>query len=415
MPDDWSFHTTLENFGIIVTALGTIVQIVISILHEGKSSQNFPEPLERAGSPQKSSRRISWRWLSGGLAFLGLCVLFVALFIFPEKVPLVVVGSGNVESYLMDKVPEFRKLNPVMIDVGSGAGFDLLLKAAEFGNVSLTAKNAGVVVALSSAGDEDFVKTISDLDRAAGPDNEWLSVHIADPPLAFMYTTTSNIRKQVDQSTVDGFEYNFISCSNLLRFYKSPISPGEVRAISEPRTGTLENTLKGCNWKQFPTSASDENGAVSVTHPVHFLEEVPDNEVYSDLRSWAPAYRGDPAESTGKSTKKQPDQILTDLNQRHLNMAVVCSDIYKPESCAKAAFVVVVKVQKAGKGKYKIPTKSACELVEALSGKVHGCEFSTDDARKLNNNTNGYQLWRIESVESERNKTTLPAHFKFGG
>lgn len=178
MNDEWSRHAVLQDLGLLVTAVSGILSIIKSTFHFGRSPSKKPGQSE----PRRSKRKISWAWLSAGLIFLSLCGLFLALNLYSEKIPLVMVGSGNVQSFLTERVPNFYKLRPVMIDVGSGAGFNLVLQAAQFGDNPQNAKNAEVIVALSSSGDAMFEQALKSAPAAQGSDNAWLSVEIATPP-----------------------------------------------------------------------------------------------------------------------------------------------------------------------------------------------------------------------------------------
>ena len=129
MYDERSLHAVLEDLGLVVTAAGGIISIVKSLSQLKKSSvKGFGD--DRPVGPK---HKINWPSLAAGLMFLVLFGIFLALNYFSERMPLVMVGSGNVQSYLTERVQNFNKLRPVMIDVGSGEGFNLVLQAAEFG------------------------------------------------------------------------------------------------------------------------------------------------------------------------------------------------------------------------------------------------------------------------------------------
>lgn len=395
MQNEWSINAVLQDLGLLVTAIGGILSIVKSLFRKPHPTPQAGPRLTQGVAQQEDHHKINWAWLSAGLAFFGLCVVFIGLEIFSEKVPLVVVGSGNVASFLTERVPEFDKLRPVMIDVGSGAGFDLVLQAAEFGDNSLGAKNADDIVALSSAGDKIFEEGMDKAAKALGRDSAWLSIHIADPPLALMYRKPEEEKEislipKINTYGVGLYNFRYVSCDELKLFYGSGKSE-VIRAINELTTGTRKNIDEACEWpSDFLTNILKGNDASNDKglHPIHFLEDLSTSGLYTDLRSWAPVLA-----SSGRAATCQ------DLRNRHLQMAGICKSCTGPASLKRATFVVVVKLKHDEKSnRYSIATQSACKLAQALSPKISRCELKVEDAT-WGTKRNGYQLARISSME----------------
>ncbi len=416
MQDDWSVKASIEIVATVITAVTGLLSIVHSLRialgphHAGTSGTSGP----------RSNRRVGWAWFGIGLVLLMLGGLFVLLRVNAAKIPLVLIGSGNVESFLTERVQGFEKLRPVMLDVGSGAGASMVLKAAEFGGNTLRGKNADLLVALSSAGNKPFETAMAEAPVVQGKDNAWLSLEIARVPIAWMYTRPdgnagADALPKVNVYDEGAYRYRYIACSELKGFYENPPIVGVHRPVNEPLTGTRANLEDVCEWDNkggttAPTPASpvgakgftkgrtsDPLGGVrnleGPSHPVHYLEDI-QGPLYGDVRSWPPL-----------SSQYGVAATCDDLKKHNVQTAVICNDCSDPSKLPRASFVVVIRLTYREKeDTYEVATEAGCKLAKALAPRLQGCEIASGANAGVDwEQRNGFRLAKMTASDQSSN------------
>jgi hypothetical protein len=405
MQNEWSPHSVIQDLGVLVTAVSGILAMWRSISgkKERTSSQSEEGPIKPIESRPVGRRlhiQFSWAWFLAGAVFFTLLAVFKISDLYSEKPVVVMVGSGNVESFLTEKVPDLRRLHPVMIDLGSGEGMKVVFQEAEWGAKSLHRRNNEAIVALSSAGDQGFKDAMMAAPPGDRKGHNWLSIEVATPPLGVLYTKPSDRNQAKLLPLIEMFpgheNYRYIRCSTLTNYYSQVPNSGVVLPSNVQSTGTRNNIEAACGPIKLRNDSQSKD-VLDRGEPLHFVEDYLLGSVYVDLKSWAP-----------ESAKSGRSASCEDLSSRNLQASVICTKCDSISDIDRARFVVFFSLKYDSKtSQHSIASDSACMVARAIAPNLKSCEIGTNATWE---DVNGYELATIKVPQL--NTQEIPDYLK---
>jgi len=285
-----------------------------------------------------------------------------------KRYPLQLTGSTNTYSYLVSHCPQCFTADVSVTDQGSSQALQQAFQIFDYGKTVGNPSRTGWL-ALSSNGDsalrEVIHRNISNEEFLSR--NYWLSLIVARRPLMIIYRDISSHDLEIERAATyppEGSrdkqkpspEYSFVRAAALRRYLLGAEALPNVRLyLPEQQTGTRAifdaSQRRVFQWpaaRQLPMYIDEFATAGSM---LSLVSEVPSS-----------------------SAVKQRSNVCEELNERHLRVALVCTDHDLCDDFPSGAFSVIAKIQPEsanGSSQFRITNEGECRFVRAISSSIN--------------------------------------------
>jgi hypothetical protein len=297
---------------------------------------------------------------------------------------IVLAGSGNVFPFLEERTPIVSDMAPLWLDIGSGGAQKEAFAAFNYGQLIASPERVGFV-AMSSNGTRELERLF--LDSPQNPDlpsqssNYWLSIRIAQPPLAILYRG-DGVEKRLHVQIADKVPpqgdrqvgvtpYHFVKFDDVRELINPQSIAGVKRYLPEEGAGTRdlinEASKQKLNWPKY-----GENN--NVQQVPDYLEELTD-DTFVEIVSY-PQH----------SHKTRKAAAGPELAQLGIKSAVICADGADCDHLIPADYRLIIKLkpEHGPTGQRLIIFKrSECKIAESLVKDISNCVVTGDISKHI--------------------------------
>jgi hypothetical protein len=321
-------------------------------------------------------------WIAISLGTIALCGLGLGWLAEPRLMehpasPLVLVGSGNVFSFIEERVPLINATHPLWLDIGSVAAQQQAFTAFNYGQFTGSTTRVGFI-ALSSEGSIEVNRPVRPGQPVPNQDsNFWLAIRVAQPPLAVLYRGREAV-KQIKPTLTESYPpagpadaanevkvkpYHIINFTNLRSLINSPPTPSLTRYLPEEGTGTrnllVQASKKGTlNWPDFMPSTH-------VEEVPDYFEELDGDFSFVEVVSYPQA-----------SQDKHRPPSCNELDKLNIKSAVICADSDGCDALIPADYQLIIKLSKAADSgnSFNIMNAGECQVAQSLVKEITKCQ-----------------------------------------